>query len=93
MKTNRLGYMIENKEGTKVLNSPAHKWIDKEKLFGEGKYINLITCIIPTMIRVEEAITWYEKMETDQYKKREVKSEDIIIRYIKVTFEDIGEVS
>ena len=92
MITNRLGFIIENKKGDKILNSPAHRWIEKEKLFNEGKYIDIITCIIPTMIGIEEAITWYEKMEIAQEEK-EFKLEDITIKYIKVTFEDIGEVS
>jgi len=94
MITSRLGFVIENKEGTEILSSPQQKWIKKEPLFDEGQYHQIINCIIPTMVGVEETIAWYEKYESEQRGRYVMmNSGDFAIKYIKVTFEDIGEVT
>ena len=94
MITSRLGFIIENIEGTEILDSPKQIWVNKQKLFDEGQYHQIINCIIPTMTGVEETISWYEKFESEKNGEFvTLNSDEITIKYIKVTFEDIGEVS
>ena len=46
------------------------------------------------MMGVEETISWYERYESEQQGRFVLmNSGDYVIKYIKVTFEDIGEVT
>ena len=85
----KLAYMIENKEGTKVLNAPKGKWIDKDNLFEED-YAMLNQVVVPSLKECEETLAWLDHTEEV---KEDLYLEDIKFKYVKVTFEIIGDVS
>lgn len=86
----KLAYIIENSKGTKVLNAPRGKWIDKKNVIKEEDYASLNQIIVPSLRECQETLAW---LEHNKELADDVDSKDLVFKYVKVTFEIIGEVS
>lgn len=83
----KLAYLIESPDGKKVLSIPKGEWVEKENLLKEENYASLNEVIVPSLLECEESLAWLERSTKEEFCKK------AIFKYVKVTFEIIGEVS